>query len=144
MLLAHWERLSGTRKQFSHILGLLFLHSPPHASFFSSCRLCLPLWSEAVGRCLMTGKSPPAKAKVASQTLSSTTAMARMRRSKALTPTQRAKRAGAHQAHRRTSLWTNRSCSAAWSTSSSFSPDSSPCILRRGRRTKLRVKEVRS
>lgn len=110
-------------------------------------RLCPQLWSYlAVGRCLKMEKTLPAAApqKVASQTSSSTREMAQRRQSTPPIPTQRSNQAIAPpQAHLRTNLWTNQSCSSAWSTSSSFSPDLLPCILRLSRQSKLGVKEMR-
>lgn len=96
-------------------------------------------------RCLRTEKTLPVVApqKVALQTSSNIREMARMRQSEPLIHIQQSKRAVAPQAPLRPSLWTNQSCNVAWSTSSSFSPDSLPCILLLDKWTELRVKEVR-
>ena len=89
-------------------------------------------------------KTLPAVApqKAASPTSSSTRETAWRKQSEARTPTRRSRRAVAPRARLRPSLWTNPSCSVAWSTSSSSSPDSSPCISPLGRGTELRVREA--
>lgn len=99
-----------------------------------------------MGRCLRMGKTHTAVApqKVASQNSSSIREMARKRPIEPLIPTPQSEQAAAPQAHLRPNLWTNRSCSAAWSTSSSSSPDLSPCILHLDRWTKLRVTGLQS
>lgn len=81
--------------------------------------------------------------KAASQTLYNTKEKSPKRPSTPLIPTPQSKQAVEPQARVIANLWTNRSCSAAWSTSSSFFPVSSLYTLSRGRRTKLRVTEVR-
>lgn len=113
--------------------------------FFFFDRLSLPLWRAlALRMSSRMWKTLPAVAlRVASQSLSNTKETFLKRQSTPLIRTPQSEQAVAPQARVILNLWTNQSCNAVWSTSSSFSPASLPYTLSQGRWTKSRVTEAK-